>query len=329
MKKIHIGILNILKFSYYNFEMLIRNIFFPHTAVKKAFSIINYIIIVVFFAGIGAGLYSYIPFYVFFEQRCEDYRCMMKDLNKRSQHFRGDVAILVKDLLTNETVKINSDKLYPSASLVKIPIMAAVFEAQREGKLNLSDKLVLKGSQKVYSRKGLYRKRAGKKFTIRELVERMIITSDNTATNVLVDALGFGYINQKFTEFGLKDTDLRRGIMELKWRKLGIENYTTAEDMTYLLEQIYHSKIVDEESCKEMLDILKRQKINDRIPYLLPTTLDIAHKTGTLDDTISDVGIIFTPKGDFIVCVLTQNIRSLRMAKKLIRNVAADAYSYY
>jgi len=71
-----------------------------------------------------------------------------------------------------------------------------------------------------------------------------------------------------------------------------------------------------------MLGILKHQKINDRIPYYLPKNLDIAHKTGLLNDTVSDVGIVFTPKGDFIICVMTANCRNFRIAKRFIRDIA-------
>jgi beta-lactamase class A len=330
MKGILIGMIEFLKYRINRVRQFLKHFFLSPLDRHRIYILAKYSLLGAFFGLVGASVYHYIPFYVFFQQRCEDYTCLMKDLNTRNQHFKGgNAGILVKDLWTNESVRVNADKLFPSASLVKVPIMAAVFEAQREGKLALSDELTLKWQNKVFSYKGLYRKRTGKKFTIRELVEKMIITSDNTAANMLVDRLGFGYLNEKFQQFGMKDTDLRRGIMELQWRKLGIENYTTADDMAFLLEEIYHSKIIDEESCKEMLDILKRQKINDRIPYLLPKALDIAHKTGTLHDTLSDVGIVFTPKGDFIVCVLTQNLRNLKIAKRFIRDVAADAYSYY
>jgi beta-lactamase class A len=247
-------------------------------------------------------------------------------LKKRSDKFRGDVGILVKDISSGESIKINSDKLFPSASLVKMPIMAAVFQAQEEGKISMDSQLTLQRRHKVFSHKGFYLKRVGKKFKVRDIVEQMIIESDNTAANMLVEALGFGYLNQKFVEFGLKNTDLKRGIMELKWRKLGIDNYTTPDDMAYLLEKIYHKELVSPKASEEMLQVLKNQKINDRIPYYLPRNLDIAHKTGLLNDTVSDVGIVFTPKGDFVICVITANIRNYKMAKRFIREIADCTY---
>lgn len=269
---------------------------------------------------------SYIRSY---QDRCNDYHRLMEELQAQSKTFSGDTSIVIKDLWTQKKVEINPDKQIPSASLVKLPIMAAVFQAEEEGYIKFSDKLVLKRSHKVYAKKGFYRKRTGKNFTIKEVMEKMIITSDNTATNMIVDRLGFVYLNEKFYEFGLSNTDFKRGIMELKLRKYGVDNYTTAEDMAFLLEKIYRKELVSKKASEAMLEILKKQRVNDRIPRYLPDEVDVAHKTGTLRDTVSDVGIVFTKKGDFIISVLTQNIKSWRTAKKFISRIADSTYWYY
>lgn len=267
-------------------------------------------------------------YYLTYIDRCEDYHMLMDDIKMRSDEFSGEVGIFIKDMWTGKTIRINSEKMFPSASLVKIPIMAAVFQAEEDGLLEFSDEIMLRWRHKVWAKHGLYKKRVGTKYTTLDLVKRMIITSDNTATNMLVEKLGFGYINRNFVNFGLSNTDLRRGIMELKWRKRGIDNYTTAEDMAFLLEEIYHKRLVTRKASGKMLDILKMQRVNDRIPYLLPDNIDIAHKTGSLRDTISDVGIVFTSKGDFIICVLTLNSQNWKTAKKFIRKIADYTYRF-
>jgi beta-lactamase class A len=254
------------------------------------------------------------------------YHKLMLELQKRAANFRGEAGILIKDLKSTQAIEINSAKLFPSASLVKIPIMAAYYQAAEEGVLNLTDELVLQRQQKIRSCSRLYRVRSGRRIPINVLIELMITESDNTATNMLTDRLGFGYLNQKFVEFGLKNTDLRRGVMDLKWREAGIENYTTAEDMALLLEKIYHGQLVSPQASAAMLATLKRQKVNDRIPRGLPSDVVVAHKTGLLHDTVSDVGVVFTQEGDFIICVLTADINNFKMAKRFIGRVAACAY---
>jgi beta-lactamase class A len=256
-----------------------------------------------------------------------NYKKLMSELETQASRFPGEAGIIVKDLKTGEIIEINSNKLFPSASLVKVPIMAALYQAVEEGKLSLDDMVTLRRQHKVRSASHLYFARNGTKFSVRNLIERMITESDNTATNMCVDVLGFGYLNQKFVEFGLKNTDLRRGVMDLQWRDAGIENYTTAEDMAFLLEKIYRGELVSPQASAEMLEVLKRQKVNDRIPRWLPDDLVIAHKTGLLHDTVSDVGIVFTPEGNFVICVLTADITSYRTAKKFIGKVAECAYA--
>jgi beta-lactamase class A len=256
------------------------------------------------------------------------FRKLMAELETQAARFPGETGIVIKDLKSGQSVCINSSRLFPSASLVKVPIMAAVFAAAQEGKLSLNDRLKLKRAHKSPGGGQLYRTRTGKKIAISNLLERMVEQSDNTATNMLVDALGFGYINQKFVEFGLKNTDLRRGVMELKWRSAGIENYTTADEMAFILEKIYRKELVSPQASEAMLAIMTKQKVNDRIPKSLPS-LTIAHKTGTLHDTASDCGIIFCPEGDFIVCVLTADIKNYRSAKRFISSVAEQAYACY
>ncbi|MGA2089886.1 MAG: serine hydrolase [Endomicrobiales bacterium] len=256
----------------------------------------------------------------------EKFHQLQIDLQKATAKFHGTAGILIQDLATGDDIKINADTPYPSASLVKMPIMAAYYQAQAEGKLSLDDKIVLRRQEKINNCSHLFFARCGRSFPIRALIERMITESDNTAANMLVDHLGFVYLNEKFVQFGLKNTDLRRGIMDLKWRNAGIENYTTAQDMAFLLNKIYKGELVSPEASAEMLDVLKRQKVNDRIPRFLPDTVTVAHKTGLLKNTVSDVGIVFTPHGDFIICVITADIRGYHSAKRFISKVAAATY---
>ncbi len=315
MKKIPNGVRNILM---YRQSIIIVVLFL--TALAVVYPVLNKN------AGEGGGAGAAEQDAALDYSRAVSYRELMSELETRATKFRGEAGILVKDLKTHQTLGINSSRLFPSASLVKVPIMAAVYQAEKEGRIKFSDELIVERKEKIRSSSKLYRARSGAKFTVRDVVERMITESDNTACNMIVDALGFGYLNQKFVEFGLKNTDLRRGVMDLKWRKAGIENYTTAEDMALLLEKIYNGELVSKEASAQMLATLKRQKINDRLPKGLPVNMVIAHKTGLLCDTVSDVGIIFTDEGDFIICVLTADIHNFRAAKRFIRKIAGCTY---
>ncbi len=247
------------------------------------------------------------------------------EMNSYALKFPGKLGIIIKDLQTRQSIEINAQTMFPSASLVKIPIMAAYFQARKEGLLSFSDELTIEKKFKSRPKTHFYRMKNGRKASIKDLIEAMITESDNTATNMLVEHIGFIYLNRKFKKFGLSKTNILRGVMDLRKRDKGIENVTSPKDMEMLLEKIYKGDLVDTKSSREMLEILKRQKINDRIPFMLPGSIVVAHKTGMLHNAISDVGIVYTKKGDFIICVLVSDV-SKRRAKKAIRRIARHAY---
>ena len=119
--------------------------------------------------------------------------------------------------------------------------------------------------------------------------------------------------------------------MDFEERKEGVENYTTAEDMAYLLEGLYKNKILNKDYSLKCLELLKDQKINDRIPRKLPKGgAFVAHKTGLERHICHDVGIVYTSRGDFIICVLVKHEdRYAKSAKKLIAEIALLTYNYY
>lgn len=174
-------------------------------------------------------------------------------------------------------------------------------------------------------------KPVGSVFTVEELLGPMITQSDNAAANVLIDFLGFDSLNSYFRKMGLRKTNLARKMMDFKERRAGEENYTTAGDMAYLLEVLYNKKFINSEISGKCLGLLGQQKINDRIPKNLPKEgTFIAHKTGLERHICHDVGIVFTDKGDFLICVLVKHKNRFAWpAKKLISDIALLTYDYY
>lgn len=221
---------------------------------------------------------------------------------------------------------INKDEVFPAASLMKIPLMVCAFLAEREGIIDLETIYVLKEKDKTPGSGILKSIQSGESFKLIELVEMMICESDNTASNILIDVLGFEYLNQCFKKLGLTQTVLDRKILDNKKRKKGIENFTTSSDMAYLLAKIYKNDLLDKATCEVMLDYLSRQKVKDRIPRYLPKNLTIAHKTGTLQGVIHDVGIVFTDKQDYIICVLTKGAKTYQAAKLCIASISEFVY---
>lgn len=250
-------------------------------------------------------------------------------LEREVAAFKGEAGIVVRDLDTDSEISFNKRKKCPSASLVKVPIMLAAFSVAQEGKLNLNKAVAVKAASKTGGSGTLKNFIPGTTVTVKELIELMITGSDNTATNILIDLLGFDYLNAYFEKIGLKNTNLSRKMMDFEYRKKGIENYTTAEDMSTLLDKLYKKELFNEEITKQCISLLKNQKYNDRIPGQLPYWVTAAHKTGLEKEVCHDIGIVFAPRGNYSICVLTVGQKNSKIAKEFISNISFQVYNCY
>jgi beta-lactamase class A len=218
--------------------------------------------------------------------------------------------------------------MFPAASLVKLPVMMAVYETVNQGKMRLDETVVLKGADKTGGSGILKGVPSGRTFTVGQLVELMVAASDNTATNILIKKLDMGQLNAWFKAFGLRRTNLARLMMDFRRRSRGYENYTCADDMSYALERLYRQDFLPGEFSRRCLDILKKQKVKDRLPRYLPKDTVVAHKTGLERNVCHDAGIIYTPHGDYLVCVMTKNAPNHGTAKEFIAKIASRVYGY-
>jgi beta-lactamase class A len=115
-------------------------------------------------------------------------------------------------------------------------------------------------------------------------------------------------------------------MMDFSQRSNGVENYTAASDIVYLLEKIYNKQLIDRAYSELILSFLKKQKIKDRIPRYLPKGVIVAHKTGLERGIVHDAGIVFSPKDDYIICVLTKKVKVYSKAKKFIAQLSLLTY---
>lgn len=265
---------------------------------------------------------------VLLERRKAAWDSLTKTLEARIRTAGFNVGLVIEDFRTKSRIVYNADKPFPSASMVKVPVMLACFYADAKTKINLKDILTLKSAQKVSGSGILKGMPEGTDLSLEELVGLMITRSDNTACNILIDLLSFDYINDFFQSLGLKDTNLSRKMMEFSARRKGKENYTTARDIAFCFEIIYRDKFLNAKISRQSLSLLKKQEVNDRIPAKLPASIVVAHKTGLERKICHDAGIVFMPQGDFLICVLTKNAKSTKAAKRFIAQIALDVYEY-
>ena len=264
------------------------------------------------------------------QKRREAWDGLKASISREIQDFPGETGVVIEDLETGWRFVHQEGKEFPAASVVKIPMMTACYQAVRERRLDLTSPVTLRGADKVLGSGVLKGMPNGSVVSTWQLVGWMVTQSDNTATNLLIDRLGMDYFNRSFGRLGLRGTRLSRKMMDFSSRARGIENYTTAEDVAAVLQKLYRSTLGDRAASAASLELLKHQKLKDRIPALLPPEVVVAHKTGLERYVCHDAGIVYTENGDYLISVLTQRIGKggSQLAKKFIARLARHVYQY-
>lgn len=242
------------------------------------------------------------------------------------QHAPGMIAVEIKDLDTGAMSAINPSRNMPAASVIKIPVMVEVFRQMALGKFDLNRKVTLMANDRDWGWGDLADARVGSRYTVSRLLSLMITESDNTATNMLIRLVGRWNINHTMADLGLPNTRLGDYIRsEGDIRTLR----TSPADMVELLNSMAHEQLVDPWSSRAMISILEGQHHNGLLPEPLPHGLSIAHKTGTLHDTLNDVGIVYLNSEPYIIAVLTTHLPDLDLGRQFIQGVSRMAYTAF
>lgn len=246
-------------------------------------------------------------------------------------YIKKDISltgIFIKNFNSGEEISINGENIFQSASVIKIAILMTVMEKIQQKVLNLNTSLILKSTDKVGGAGNLIASSSGSNVTIKELLELMITISDNTATNILIDKIGMGEINNFIKKMNLKKTILQRKMMDFEAIKKGKDNFTSPKDMGDLLDIIYRCTNFTPDLCKFMIDLLAKNKDRTTIPKLIPSNIKISHKTGELVTVRGDAGIVFLDKNPFIISIFVKG-GDIKKAEKIISQVSLMTYKYF
>lgn len=218
----------------------------------------------------------------------------------------GVLGVATIDLTSGRVFTYNADAVFPTASSIKIPIMIQVFRDERAGKFSFADKVTLGPKDNAGGSGGPLQKALDKgpvTVTVRELLEDMIQYSDNSATNRLIDMVGMQRVNALIKELGLVRTRLRRKMMDTAAAARGDENVSTPLEMARIVRLLYNKQVADPQSCKEMLNIMK--KVDAYMRPIIPANVEVASKPGDLDGVRTETGVVFLPERPFIVSVMS------------------------
>ena len=234
----------------------------------------------------------------------------------------GQVGCYVYYPATGERFAYQADMPLQAASVIKLPIMVEAFRQREAGLIRFEETVVIHREDKLPSCGALSYMHDGLEVTVGDLVTLMVILSDNTATNLLIDRLGMGAINQSIANMGLTGTRLNRKLFQPELARQGIENYVTARDMGGLLERLLRGTLLSREASAEMLGVLRNQRLNGKMPFYLHSRgIPVAHKTGEDDGITHDVGIIY--QDDPVIFCFLSNDTVVPQAERAIQEIAA------
>jgi beta-lactamase class A len=247
----------------------------------------------------------------------------------------GLMGLAILDLTDGRSFLLNADRVFPTASSIKIVVLVELYRQDQEtragakGKARLDDTYTLDPKDLVEDSRIMAGLTAGvTHVTNRDLAQFMVVVSDNAATNVLIDRVGKDNVTAMLRGLGLSKTILRRKMIDIAAARRGDENVATPEEMVQLLEAIYKEKVLNKETTAALIKQLSTLK-QSYIPRLLPESVQVANKPGELEAVRTDSGIVFAPNRPFAISVMTAYDRDERAAERVISEVALEAYRYF
>ena len=237
--------------------------------------------------------------------------------------FSGTAGVVVTDPGNGASYEHLPDRVFQSASLYKLVAMADAYRQAVASGLSLDAVTITIADEDLVD--GGDETDSGVTLTIREAIERMIVRSDNSCGRALVRMLDAHNVNATARSLGMTQTRINSMLPEPE--RTSDVNETSARDVARLLTALALGRVVDPRSSAEMLAVLGRQQLNDRLPSGLPSGTPIAHKTGNLDGIAHDAGVITTPFGPRVVVVLTEGYADYADVVALAGALASDAFT--
>ncbi len=246
-----------------------------------------------------------------------NHNALLTEIQRLEREYGGHLGVMAKNLRTGEVVQYNAAERFPTASLIKLPIMAGYYQMVKAGTLDPKSTVTLTAADKKTGSGVLERLDNGATITLQDAVNLMITLSDNTATNLVLDRMGSTHaerlarVNDLMVRLGLKNTRLLNRLYSWDTKQRTPEGIrygigvSTPEDMVILSEAMYKKELIDAASSEAMITVLKGQFYDDMIPRLLPAseckTFAVAHKSGFVNESKTDAGLVLSDKLDMAI----------------------------
>ncbi len=250
-------------------------------------------------------------------------KSLRQKLSSLLKTHEGHVAVAIKHLATGERFEFEANRAMPTASLIKIAVMVEAYRQADAGRIDLEQRITLLAGDKVPG-SGILTTHfsAGTQVSLRDAIRLMIAYSDNTATNLVLEQIGIRSTSKTMEKLGFPNTKIHAKVFRRdtsvfpdRSKRFGLGS-TTALETVQLLEQLYRKQLASPSASDAMLKHLENCQDRTKLRRFLEPHITIAHKTGSLATVRTDAGIISSPSGPLVVCVLTSENKDRRWTEE-------------
>lgn len=269
-----------------------------------------------------------------FSQKLKNDLKLQKLLEKETSGFGGQIGVYVENLKTGQFAAVNADTIFPTASMIKIPIMIGTFSHILNGKLKYEEVLTYKDSLK-YDDGIVGSFRDSTKIPVSELIYLMESVSDNTASLWLQGLVKGERINYLMDSLGFKNTRVNsRTAGRMSFQKLYGWGQTTPKEMTMLMKMIRKGEIFSKDASFRMYKTLGNQYWDGEGLSQIPENIKTAYKSGAVDRSKSEVMLVHAPHGDYVFCLITKNQTDIQWNKnnegyRAARKISSALWNYF
>ena len=226
--------------------------------------------------------------------------CIKKYLETRV----GNYSFYFEDLRSGYSYGYNENVSMTAAGCMKLPIAISLIKAVEDKRANFMDKIKVLNDEKVYGT-GIIHEFDDRDYTLFELMVIMLIQSDNTAANKIIDILGMEQINEDIKSMELKNTKLNRKTADERMLDVNIENMTSAYDLCMMWKHLYNGTFLNKENGQMLIDILERQQIKNKLALYIQDDLKSEISKLSVEN---DTEYIHNEKGNFTFTVLSEKV---------------------